>query len=222
MLFGFSAFSWKVIWEIYFKQLFLSGRSNTLEFQKCVILSRAIIKPDDLKLSTTWLQSNPCWLLRIPLRSGHVCVELMFLLCSDKRSQYTSELEFVIQCTVQLDHHTIDINHISRSPPKAGEIHVSRCVQEHGAVHRRGADRLCVGWLQSHLPHGTHLSYGSCSGWYLVALTWFLWLPVNVLRESVLPLLLGRRTELSVPTASHISSLITWALTTHFFFYFEG
>lgn len=43
--FWFSAFSWKVIWEIYFKQLLLSGWSKALEFQKCVILSRAIIKP---------------------------------------------------------------------------------------------------------------------------------------------------------------------------------
>ena len=40
------AFSWKVIWEIYFKQLLLSGWSKALEFQKCVILSRAFIKPD--------------------------------------------------------------------------------------------------------------------------------------------------------------------------------
>lgn len=43
---GFLAFSWKVIWEIYFKQLLLSGWSKALEFQKCVILSRATIKPD--------------------------------------------------------------------------------------------------------------------------------------------------------------------------------
>lgn len=44
--FWFSAFSWKVIWEIYFKQLLLSAWSKALEFQKCVILSRAVIKPD--------------------------------------------------------------------------------------------------------------------------------------------------------------------------------
>lgn len=43
--FGFRLFSWKVIWEIYFKQLLLSDWSKALEFQKCVILSRAIIKP---------------------------------------------------------------------------------------------------------------------------------------------------------------------------------
>lgn len=43
-VFGF--FSWKVIWEIYFKHLLLSGWSEALEFQKCAILSRAIIKPD--------------------------------------------------------------------------------------------------------------------------------------------------------------------------------
>lgn len=50
MLFGFFFFrlffSRKVIWEIYFKQLLLSSWSKALEFQKCVILSRAIIKPD--------------------------------------------------------------------------------------------------------------------------------------------------------------------------------
>lgn len=44
--FWFSAFSWKVVWEIYFKQLLLSAWSKALEFEQCVILSRAIIKPD--------------------------------------------------------------------------------------------------------------------------------------------------------------------------------
>lgn len=36
----------------------------------------------ELKLSTTCVQSNTCWLLRIPLQSGHVHLGLLLLCCN--------------------------------------------------------------------------------------------------------------------------------------------